>query len=217
MKRVFGLFEVVFDILYLVTALCIGIFLTFYSDNNISLLSGIMAFILMAGDSFHLIPRIIVIIKQDEKTYRKALGRGKQIASISMTIFYVLLWEIGLLIYETPYRVLFSSLIYTLAAVRILLCLLPQNKWIDRYPPVKWGIIRNIPFFIQGLFVACLYFVGMRNLPPLSLMWLAILLSFLFYIPVVLYVHKNPKIGMMMLPKTGAYIWILIMCLLFHK
>lgn len=216
MKRVFGLFEVIFDILYLITALCIGIFLIYNSSNNISFISGIMAITLMVGDSFHLIPRIIVILKQDEKTYRVALGRGKQIASISMTIFYVLLWELGVLIYEPSYKVILSILLYILACIRIFLCFLPQNKWVDRYPPVKWGIIRNIPFFLQGLLVAYLYFIGMRSLPPLNLMWLAILLSFLFYIPVVLYVHKNPKIGMMMLPKTGAYIWILIMCLLFH-
>lgn len=123
----------------------------------------------------------------------------------------------GLRIYEIEHKNLWSSLLYTLSIMRILLCFLPQNKWFDRYPPVKWGIIRNIPFLLQGLMVAFLFFVGMRDMAGLSFMWLAILLSYLFYIPVVLWANKNPKIGMMMLPKTCTYIWILIMCLLFNQ
>ena len=43
------------------------------------------------------------------------------------------------------------------------------------------------------------------------LMWLAILLSFLFYFPVVLWADVLPIIGMMMLPKTCMYIWMLCM------
>ena len=42
-------------------------------------------------------------------------------------------------------------------------------------------------------------------------MWLAILLSFLFYFPVVLWADVLPIIGMMMLPKTCMYIWMLCM------
>lgn len=87
MKRVFGLFEVVFDILYLISALLIGLILIFSNQGELSLIAGIMAIVLVCGDAFHLVPRIIVILKQEEEKYRKILGRGKQIASISMTIF----------------------------------------------------------------------------------------------------------------------------------
>ena len=44
-------------------------------------------------------------------------------------------------------------------------------------------------------------------------MWLAILLSFAFYLPVVLWSNQNPKVGILMLPKTCAYLWMLAMCL----
>ncbi|MEG1292482.1 MAG: hypothetical protein RSD28_09320, partial [Lachnospiraceae bacterium] len=49
------------------------------------------------------------------------------------------------------------------------------------------------------------------QLPQLRFMWIAILLSFAFYIPVVLGANKNPKLGMLMLPKTMAYVWIICM------
>lgn len=42
-------------------------------------------------------------------------------------------------------------------------------------------------------------------------MWLAITLSFLFYIPVVLWADTMPLIGMLMIPKTLAYVWVVFM------
>jgi len=38
-------------------------------------------------------------------------------------------------------------------------------------------------------------------------MWLAILLSFGFYVPVVLWADVYPLVGMLMIPKTCAYVW----------
>ena len=43
-------------------------------------------------------------------------------------------------------------------------------------------------------------------------MWLTIVLSFGFYLPVVLWADVNPLIGMLMIPKTCAYVWT---CLLY--
>ena len=42
-------------------------------------------------------------------------------------------------------------------------------------------------------------------------MWLAVLLSFMFYFLVVLWAQAVPIIGMMILPKTCMYIWMLCM------
>lgn len=38
-------------------------------------------------------------------------------------------------------------------------------------------------------------------------MWLTIVISFGFYIPVVLFADMVPMIGMLMIPKTLAYVW----------
>lgn len=213
MKRVFGKVEAVFDILYLATALILGVVLLSTSFNNSArFLAGITAIVLACGDSFHLIPRIKVIFTGREEEFRKALGIGKLITSITMAVFYLILWEIGLLVFAVENSNLWSNVIYVLTAVRIILCLFPQNKWKERFPPVNWGIYRNIPFFIQGGIVAVLYFMN-RSIHGFELVWLAISLSFLFYLPVVLWANKNPKIGMLMLPKSCAYLWILVICL----
>ena len=41
-------------------------------------------------------------------------------------------------------------------------------------------------------------------------MWLTIVLSFAFYIPVVLWADVIPMIGMLMIPKTCAYVWTVV-------
>ena len=214
MKRVFGKIEALFDILYLTIAIMIGLVLVLSEgENSPRRLAGIMAFILAGGDAFHLIPRIKVIITHEEEKLRKALGRGKQITSITMTLFYVILYKIGILIFLPTSIDIWSYVFYALAVVRVVLCLLPQNEWQERYPPVIWGIVRNIPFFCQGIFVSVLYYTYRNTLSGLEMVWLAILLSFMFYLPVVLWANRNPKIGMLMLPKTCAYLWLLFMCL----
>ena len=214
MKRVFGPIEAIFDIFYLAAALILGFILLLSASGNSSrVLASVMALVLVGGDAFHLVPRITVIRTGGEEPLRRMLGRGKQLTSITMTVFYLLLWQIGVLIFSPEDINLWSYLVYFLTAVRILLCLLPQNKWEERYPPVGWGIWRNIPFFMQGAVVAGLYFLHKSVEPGLALMWLAIALSFAFYFPVVLWANNNPKIGMLMLPKTCVYLWMLAMCL----
>ena len=51
----------------------------------------------------------------------------------------------------------------------------------------------------------------LRASSTMSLMWLAGALSFAFYLPVALWAGKNRKLGMLMLPKTCMYIWMLLM------
>lgn len=214
MKRVFGTVEAIFDASYLVLALTIGVLLiSTASANPARLLAGAAALILVAGDAFHLFPRLALIKTGPEDQLRSALGTGKQITSITISLFYLLLWQVGVLVYSPNKINTWSLLLYALTLVRIILCLLPQNRWRERFPPVEWGILRNIPFFLQGLLAAGLFFIHKNAVPGLAPMWLAIALSFAFYLPVVLWVNKNPKIGMLMLPKICAYSWMLVMFL----
>lgn len=45
-------------------------------------------------------------------------------------------------------------------------------------------------------------------------MWLTIVISFGFYLPVVLFADIVPVIGMLMIPKTLAYVWTV--CIGYH-
>lgn len=61
----------------------------------------------------------------------------------------------------------------------------------------------------MGILIIILFYKSTRQHHDSSFknMWLTILLSFGFYIPVVLYADTIPLMGMLMIPKTLAYLW----------
>ena len=75
---------------------------------------------------------------------------------------------------------------------------------------MAWSIIRNVPFVILGAAVCYLYWKNREKDRTFRLVWLYILLSFLFYIPVAAAAGIVPMLGMLMLPKTVCY--VLLIC-----
>ena len=98
-----AIFETLFDIVYLITVIALGILMIRGNNNRKQyLLYGMMAVILGCGDAFHLVPRAIALCTTGLEHYTAALGIGKLITSVTMTLFYVLLyyvWRGGLLYY----------------------------------------------------------------------------------------------------------------------
>ena len=137
---------------------------------------------------------------------------GKFITSITMTIFYILLYYVWRIRYKIKGKNGVTATVYVLAALRILLCLFPQNQWLSADAPLSWGIYRNIPFALLGLLIILLFYKSAKEHKDkeFQYMWLTIVLSFGFYIPVVLWADTIPMIGMLMIPKTCAYVWTVL-------
>ncbi|MDR1531879.1 MAG: hypothetical protein LBS62_06800 [Clostridiales bacterium] len=210
--------EAVFDVLYLTAVILSGVLLCALSTGGEARGYGIMALILGVGDAFHLTPRILSARGVPSSAAGGTpsadawIGYGKLITSITMTVFYVFLWNIGVSHYAPPGFGRFTPLIYAAAGLRVALCLFPQNKWVSSQPERHWNIWRNIPFFALGAAVAAMYAAGAATRADgLSLVWAAIAVSFACYIPVVLFGAKCPRLGMLMLPKSCAYIAIILM------
>jgi hypothetical protein len=209
-----AIMESAFSIAYLITVLTLGcVILRNCAGSKQYKVFGAMTQVLGCGDAFHLVPRIIGLLGPGLEKYTAALGIGTLVASVSMTIFYVMLYHVWLLRYQLRRRVWLTGLVYALAIIRVALCLFPQNRWTDADSPVSWGIYRNIPFVILGLIIIILYHheAALKRDKTFCFMWLAALLSFAFYIPVVLWADANPLVGMLMLPKTCAYVWMVWM------
>ena len=200
--------EAVFCVAYLIVTLVLGcVIVRKAGENKEGKLFGIMALVLVSGDAFHLVPRIMAAVNQ-AGDYTKAMGIGTLITSITMTIFYLIMYVIFEMRYGKKNKALFCSMV-VLAIVRIALCLMPQNDWTGE-SPVSWGIYRNIPFVVMGVIMIVL-FLAKRSDKAFRFMWLAILLGFAFYLPVVLWADVSPMIGMLMLPNTCMYVWIVVM------
>jgi len=208
-----AIFESVFDISYLVLVIILGFIMTIKTDNKTIQTFGIMTLILGFGDAFHLVPRIYVHLFNGHQNPQifAYLGFGKLVTSITMTVFYILLFIILKQLFNKQWQGL-TLIVFVLAAIRIILCLMPQNMWFSANPPLSWGIIRNIPFLILGTLDVVAYYLGASSSKDIKYPWLpiAVILSFLFYIPVVLFAGPFPPIGALMLPKTICYVWVVI-------
>lgn len=205
--------ETLFDAVYLISVITIGILMIRGSKGRSQYrLFGVMAVVLGAGDSFHLVPRALALCTTGLENYTVPLGLGKWITSITMTIFYVILYYVWRQRYQIKGRNGITAAVYILAGLRIILCMMPQNEWLSTSAPLSWGIWRNIPFALLGLLIIVLFYrsAGERNDRAFRWMWLTIVLSFGFYIPVVLWADAMPMVGMLMIPKTCAYVWMVL-------
>lgn len=208
-----AIIETLFDVCYLVSVITIGIRMVKSSKNNRQFkLFGWMAIVLGAGDSFHLIPRMIALCTTGLENFTVALGLGKWITSVTMTLFYVLLYYVWRERYEIKGQKNLTIAVYLFAAIRIALCMMPQNNWLSADAPLSWGIYRNIPFAVIGLITIVLFYTSAKQNNDIAFkwMWMTIVLSFGFYIPVVLWADAIPMIGMLMIPKTCAYVWTVV-------
>ncbi len=209
-----AIMEGLFDAVYLVSVVSIGFLMYKKSGGRRQYkMFGLMAIVLGLGDSFHLVPRVYALFTTGLRENAAILGFGKLVTSITMTVFYVILF----LIWRERYKISgmrgISYSVYGLAALRIALCLFPQNDWFNYDAPLSWGIYRNIPFAALGIVIIFIFYnEAKRNGDKaFKYMWLAITLSFALYAPVVLWADTYPIVGMLMIPKTLAYVWVVLM------
>lgn len=201
-----GLMEGFFDLAYLGVVLFLGIRLLFEKERGARRF-GIMAIVLGAGDAFHLVPRVVSNLTPNGfERYVFALSWGQFVTSITMTLFYILFYLYY--VERTGDRDKKKGmLILGLAALRLVLVLLPQNGW-GTEGDFTMGIVRNIPFTIMGLLLI-LWTYRARQTPGLRYVASSIAFSFLFYLIVVLGASTMPLLGLFMIPKTVAYVLLI--------
>lgn len=176
-----------------------------------------MTLLLGGGDAFHLVPRILHNLQGDphdaneEQRRHVWLGLGNLVSSITMTVFYIFLFDAMRQMPGSSGNApqVLRMVLVALAVVRIALCLFPQNRWFDGVGSPEWGIWRNLPFVAMGV-VTVVYLVVWYHA---WLMALLVTASFACYMGVVLFAKKNPMAGMLMIPKTMCYIWMIALFL----
>ncbi len=203
--------ESVFDIVYLLFAVIAGIIILCLRRDKIGKLMGSAVLILGCGDAFHLVPRVLnYFIDAD---FTASLGIGKLITSLTMTVFYLLMYFLWKNAYANNQNKRLDAAVYALFAIRVILCLMPQNGWITNESGTVWGIVRNVPFVVLGFIIVYLFYKSRKEIRMFGGIWLLTALSFLFYIPVAAAAGLVPALGMLMLPKTVCYmilIWIFL-------
>lgn len=196
--------ESVFCIAYLLFDLIAGILFWTHGEQRVFLLYGIMTLLLGGGDAFHLIPRVVKQIRGDSEQVRRWMDIGLAVTSVTMTVFYILLFYIWKEL--NPTRAIANAaaiVVWITALARIVICFLPQNRWLQGGNKTL-SIWRNTVFAITGAVEVVLFWISGGGFG--IAMACSITCSFLFYFPVTLYAKEHPKVGMLMIPKTIMYI-----------
>jgi hypothetical protein len=214
--------EISFNVIYLIVVWTLVILMIRRqpevpeSDKPVTSLF-IWAFALLAlGDTGHVGFRVLAYSSGNLDSTITIAGRelglvglGAMATAFTVTIFYVLMLMIWQRRYSQPYG-WFGIILFVAAAVRLVIMLFPANEWNNVVPPQPWSLIRNIPLMLQGLGVAYLILRDSRRNADRPFTWIGImiLISYAFYIPVILFVQQWPMVGMLMIPKTMAYVGI---------
>lgn len=178
--------------------------------------------LLALGDTGHVGFRVLAYMSGSLHSRVSVMGRevglvglGAMTTAFTVTLFYVLLLVIWQRRYNQPYG-WFGMLLFSAAALRLVLMLFPANAWNNSVPPQPWSLIRNLPLIVQGLGVAYLILRNAHRTGDRPFTWIGvlILLSYAFYLPVILFVQRMPLIGMLMIPKTLAYVGIALVAYL---
>jgi hypothetical protein len=214
--------EIIFNVAYLLVVWSLVALMVFrlreVADPNRKVTKLVIwAFALLAlGDSMHVGFRVLAYVLGGLDVRLPLFGNsvglvgiGALSTSITVTLFYVL----GLELWRERFQRRYGWFEYVLvgsALLRLFLMALPFNDWNSSVPPQPWSTIRNLPLLLQGLGLAYLVLRDARPAKDRTFTWIgiSILVSFACYIPVILFVQQSPAIGMLMIPKTLAYLAI---------
>lgn len=139
------------------------------------------------------------------------VGSGALATAVTITFFYVAMLDAWRKRFNGKYGVFEYALIVA-GIARLILFIHPGNQWNSVIPPYGWSVARNIPLMLQGLGVAYLVLRdGIKYKDRIfKLIGIMILVSYACYLPVIFLVQKASVVGMLMIPKTLAYIAIAI-------
>lgn len=205
--------ELIFNIAYLITIWTLvwlflrQVKLTKMTDRLI-LLRLIWAFGLLAlGDTGHVGFRVIAYLSGGLKENAAMVGIGALSTAVTVTIFYMILVDVWRLRFNKPLG-WFSMLLLAAGVIRLMVMAFPQNQWEALTPPYNWSLLRNAFLVVQGLGVMYLILRDSGKAGDKPFCWIGwmIALSYLFYAPVILWSATVPLLGMLMIPKTCAYV-----------
>jgi hypothetical protein len=172
----------------------------------------VLAFALLAlGDTGHVGFRVIAYARGGLEANPALVGAGALSTAYTVTLFYMLMVDVWRLRYNKPLGA-FGVGLLAAGVARLIVMLFPQNEWWQVIAPYNWSLLRNAFLVVQGVGVMALILRDAIKQNDRPFIWIGamIALSYLFYAPVILWAQAMPMLGMLMIPKTCAYVAIAI-------
>lgn len=209
--------EIIFDILYLFTVWTLVALMyrnrgkLLPEKKTIGNLFTLAFFLLALGDTAHLGFRIFAYFMGGLEANAALVGAGSLATAVTVTFFYMAVVEIWRLLFNRKRGMIWWILIIT-GIIRLGIMIPAGNLWTGSTTPYSWSIARNIPLVIQGVGVAIALLVdGVKNSDKFAKkVSMMIFISYMCYAPVILFVRDIPMLGMLMIPKTIAYVAVAV-------
>ncbi|MEI6126377.1 MAG: hypothetical protein WCQ99_07470 [Pseudomonadota bacterium] len=173
-------------------------------------------FLLALGDMGHVGFRLVAFALGDIGTSVHVFGRqlllapmGSLATAVTFTFFYVIMIMVWKERFNKTYG-WFCQLLFLIAVIRLLLMTHPANCWNSLEIHEPWSIYRNLPLMLMQLGAAYLILRDGILQKDRTFIWIGILIlvSFACYAPVIFLQKQIKFIGMLMIPKTIAYLVI---------
>lgn len=209
------LVEVLFNISYLVVVWGMVLLMATrqerVSPENRYLARLVMwAFALLAlGDTGHVGFRVVAYARGGLEANPALVGAGALSTAYTVTLFYMLMVELWRLRFQKKMGT-FPTFLLLMGIVRLIVMTFPQNEWTALVAPYGWSLLRNGFLVIQGLGVMFLILRDAARTNDRAFTWIGLMiaLSYAFYTPVILWAAQVPLLGMLMIPKTCAYLGV---------
>jgi len=165
--------------------------------------------LLALGDSGHVGFRVLAYALGGLQANPVLVGLGALSTAYTVTIFYMLVLDAWRLHFHRPLG-WFGWCLLAAGPVRMVVMAFPQNGWQQLTAPYSWSLLRNAFLVVQGLGVMYLILRDARQAKDRAFTWIGVMiaLSYTFYAPVILWVTQVPMLGMLMIPKTCAYVGV---------
>ncbi len=207
--------EVIFNISYLVVIWSLVLLMATRQDrllpeNRALAKVALWAFALLAlGDTGHVGFRVIAYARGGLEANPALIGAGALSTAYTVTMFYMLMVELWRLRFKQKMGA-FPIFLLFMGVVRMIVMAFPQNSWTALVAPYGWSLLRNSFLVVQGLGVLFLILRDAARTNDRAFTWIGIMiaLSYAFYTPVILWAAQVPLLGMLMIPKTCAYLGV---------
>ena len=188
------------------------------NDRGVALWIFLAFFFLAIGDTGHVGFRVIAYSLGSFDVHFSLFGYKVNLVALgslttawTFTIFYVFMVFMWRARFKKELELL-AYLLLTAAVVRSLIMLFPANAWNSLQIHEPWYTVRNIPLILMQMGTAYLIMRDAKVFEDRAFRWIGIMIviSLMCYVPVVALVKTYPLIGMLMIPKTLAYLGIAI-------
>lgn len=227
------LMETLFNIAYLI--IIWGIIWTMFKrraqvkkeDRGAALAIFWAFFFLAFGDMGHVGFRVIAFTMGGLDAAVNLFGRelvlaplGSMATAWTFTLFYVCMVFMWKARFNKPFGPAAWGL-FALALIRSVIMLLPGNSWDSQDIQEPLYTLRNLPLMLMqaGAIYLILKDAVREHDRPFIWTSIMIIISLVCYVPVVAFIKIYPMVGMLMVPKTIAYLGIAFIALraLFYK